>query len=165
MPYLFQPTKSILTNSVSVTCNTSNSTASFVLFTITGTIKVKEIYGVVTTVLSAAHTAAHLRLNDQTATPAITLATGVDLSAAPVGSITRRVGLAAVALTSGKNSVGLVQDANSAGNAVSTELEVTKKTGAVTTIDYRYTTTDAPSSGVIEFFLVWEPVSADAAVA
>lgn len=155
----------VITSTKSVTCNANNTTASFVCFTVTGTIRVKQIYGVVTTVLSAAHTAAHLRLNDQTITVDITLATGVDLSNAPVGSCTQRVGKATTALTDGKNSTGLVIDANVAGTDVMTEFYVTKKTGATTTIDYRYTTTDAPSSGVIQWFLIWEPISADAAVA
>jgi len=85
--------------SASITTNASNTTASVTCFTVTGSIYVHRLYGVVTTVLSSNHTAAHWRLEDGTNTPAVTLATGTTLSAATVGSVISKNGLAAAALT------------------------------------------------------------------
>ena len=161
---IFKPGLPVNTFNKTITTNVNNTTGSIVVFTITGSIKVLQIYGVVTTVLSANHTAAHLRLNDQTATVDLTLNTGVAASAAPVGSILMRTGLVASALTLKSNAAGAFQDAQAVGADVFTPFEITKKTGATTTIDYRYTTTDAPSTGAIQWFLVWQPLSADAAV-
>lgn len=161
---IFKPGLTTNIFSKTVTTNVNNTTGSIVVFTITGSIKVLQIYGVVTTVLSANHTAAHLRLNDQSATVDLTLATGVTASAAPVGSILMRTGLVASALTLKSNAAGAFQDGQAVGADTFTPFVVVKKTGATTTIDYRYTTTDAPSSGAIQWFIVWQPLSADAAV-
>jgi hypothetical protein len=148
-----------------LTLAVSNTTGSTVLCTITGSVQVLSLWGAVTTVLSANVTAAHLRTNDQSATVDVTLNTGVTLSAAPVGSIISRTGLVATALTLKSNAAGAFQDATTAGNDVYTPFNLTKKTGAVTTLDFRYTTTDAPSSGVITWYLTWVPLSADGSIA
>lgn len=159
----FVPEIATRTSTATTTLNVNNTTGSLVAFTITGSIEA-YIYGVVTTVLSSNVTAAHLRLNDQSATVDITLNTGVALSSAPVGSIIARTGLVASALTLKSAAAGAFQDAASAGNGVLTPFIVTKKSGATTTIDFRYTTTNAPSTGAIQWFLVWQARSADAAV-
>ena len=83
----------------SKTTNANNTTASIGLWRITGTIYIVKLGGVVTTNLSSNHTAAHFRLNDQTAQPAITLATGSTMSSLLAGSAFGRTGLAAVAVT------------------------------------------------------------------
>lgn len=155
----------VISTSKAVTLNVNNTTGSIVAFTITGSIRVLQLYAVVSTVLSANITAAHWRLNDQTATIDISLAAGTTLSAAPVGSLIMRTGLAAAALTLKSNAAGAFQDAAAAGDDVFTPFVIVKKTGAVTTIDFRYSTTDAPSSGVLTHVLVWQPLSSDAAVA
>lgn len=163
MPSYFPSIPILFTNKI-VTTNANNTTASFVCFTVTGMIRVLQLYGIVTTVLSSNHTAAHWRLNDQTATPAISLATGTTVSSAPVGSALIRSGLVATALTLNSSAAGVVQDPATAGNDVFSSFEIVQKTGATTTIDYRYSTTNAPSSGAIQFFLAWQPLSADASV-
>jgi hypothetical protein len=166
MSLLIQPSAPVaITTAKNVTLNVNNTTGSIVAFTITGSIRVLQLYAVVTTVLSANITAAHWRINDQAATIDISLNTGTTLSAAPVGSLIMRTGLAAAALTLKSNAAGAFQDAASAGNDVFTPFVVVKKIGATTTIDFRYSTTDAPSSGVLQHFIVWQPLSADAAVA
>lgn len=164
MSNIFQPGLPILVNSKIVTTNVSNTTGSIVVFTITGTLKVVQFFGIVTTVLSANQTAAFIRLNDQTATVDLSLNTGVTMSAAPVGSIIARTGLVAAALTLKSSAAGAFQDAPSAIEDVFTSFIIQKKAAATTTIDYRYTTTDTPSSGAIQFVMVWEPLSADASV-
>lgn len=147
-----------------MTLNVNNTTGSIVAFTLTGSVQM-VLWGEVTTVLSSNVTAAHLRLNDQTATVDLALNTGVTLSSAPVGSIIYRNGLVAAALVLKSNAAGAFLDAGTAGNGVLTPFAITKKTGAVTTIDFRYTTTNAPSSGVITWHALWSPLTADGALA
>jgi len=161
---IFKPTLPVNVFSKTITTNVNNTTKSIVVFTITGSIKVLQIYGVVSTAISSSHTAAHLRLNDQTATIDITLNTGITLSSLAVGTTIYRSGLASAALTLKDNAVGAFLDAASAGTDIFTPFSVVKKNGATTTIDYRYTTTNAPSTGGIQWFLIWQPLSADAAV-
>lgn len=147
-----------------MTLNVNNTTGSIATFTVTGAVRIVEFWGEVTTVLSSNVTAAHIRLNDQTATVDLSLNTGVTLNSAPVGSIISRSGLVASALTLQSNAAGAFIDAASAGNDVYTPFVVVKKTGATTTIDFRYTTTNAPSSGVIRWYAVYESISADGAL-
>lgn len=147
-----------------MTLNVNNTTGSIATFTVTGAVRIVGFWGEVTTVLSSNVTAAHLRLNDQTATVDLSLAAGVALSAAPVGSIVSRSGLVTAALTLQSNAAGALLDAASAGNDAFTPFVVVKKTGATTTIDFRYTTTNAPSSGVIRWYAVYESISGDGAL-
>lgn len=148
-----------------VTLSANNTTASAALFTITGSVEVRALYGVVTTALGANHTAAHWRLNDQTAQPAISLATGTALSAAPVGSRIDRRSLVSVALTLSSSAAGAVTDPVAAtAPSYFMPFALTKKSGALTQVEYRYTTTDAPTSGAIKFSMRWIPLSDDADV-
>lgn len=146
----------------SVTLNVNNTTGSKVVFTITGSVMVFGLWGEVTTVISANHTAGHFRLNDQTATIDITeAATGIALSGLAAGTLFYKESLAAVALKLKDNAAGAFEEPASAGQPAFTPFVAIKKTGAVTTIDYRYTTTDAPSSGVVKFHALWLPMSDD----
>lgn len=165
MSQIFQPGLPVLQTAKTIALNVNNTTGSIVVYTITGAIRVCQIYGVVSTVISSNHTAAHLRLNDQTATIDLTLNTGITLSSLAVGTVIYRSGLAAAALTLKDNAAGAFLDSASAGTDIFTPFSVVKKNGATTTIDYRYTTTNAPSTGGIQFFMTWQPLSADAAVA
>jgi hypothetical protein len=120
------------------------------------------IWGEVTTTISAAHTLGHLRLNDQTATIDMTVsAGGLNLSGLAVGTMFYKEGLAAAALSLQDNAVGAFEESATAGVSTMSDFVVTKKTGAVTTIDYVYTTTDAPSTGAILLQAMWIPLSID----
>lgn len=146
----------------SITCNVNNTTGSKVVFTVTGSVLVVGIYGIVTTVISSNHTGGHLRLNDQAATIDITESgTGVALSALAAGTLIYKESLTAVALKLKDNVAGFFEEPASAGQPAMSPFVVGKKTGAVTTIDYRYATTNAPSSGVIQWRALWLPLSAD----
>lgn len=146
----------------SITLSVSNTTGSTVVFTIKGFVQILGIWGEVTTVISANHTKGHLRTNDQSATIDITESvTGTTLSALAVGTLIYKESLAASALQLKSNAAGCMEEPASAGQPAMSPFIVGKKTGAVTTIDYRYTTTDAPSSGVIQFNALWIPLSAD----
>jgi hypothetical protein len=149
----------------SVTLTASNTTASEVLFTITGSVEVRALYGVVTTAIGANHTAAHWRLNDQTAQPVISLVTGTTLSAIPAGSMITRRSLVSVALVSNSSAAGVVGDPVAAtAPSYFMPFVLVKKTGALTQVEYRYTTTETPTTGAIKFYMRWIPLSDDANV-
>lgn len=148
----------------SQTLSGSNTTVNTALFRITGTIQVTALYGVVTTDLGANITAAYWRLNDQTAQVNITLNTGTTLSAIKAGSVIVKKGLATAALVKLDNVAGVVSEPTTLETAYFSPFVVTKKTAANTDIEFTYTTTDTPTSGVIQHFLTWLPISADARV-
>lgn len=143
----------------------NNTTGSALLFGITGAVEVRGLYGVVTTALSSNITAAHYRLNDQTAQPAISLATGTTLSSAAVGSVISRGRLAATALTFINSAAATITEASAVNLQYFSPFILNQKTGGIQTdIEFRYTTTNAPATGQIQFFLRWMPISQDANV-
>lgn len=146
----------------SLTLNVNNTTGSLSVFTVTGSVLIQSIWGEVRTAISSNHTAGHLRTNDQTATIDITeAATGITLSSLAVGTIIYKESLAAVALKLLDNVAAKMEEPASAGQPAMSPFVVVKKTGVATTIDYRYTTTNAPSSGVIRWGALWFPLSVD----
>lgn len=148
----------------SQTLSANNTTAATPLFRITGSIEVRGLWGVVTTDLGANNTAAYYRANDQTAQPAITLATGTTLSALKAGSVIVKNGLAGAAVTKLDNAAGVVSEPTTLETQYHSPFVITKKTAAATDIEFVYSTTDTPTSGVIQHFLRWLPLSADANV-
>lgn len=163
---LFQPNSSgqtILT-SKSQTLSANNTTASTAIFGLTGSVEVTRLWAVVTTVIGANHTAAFYRLNDQTAQPAITLAAGVTLSALLADTVIAKFGLAGAALTLITNAAGRVNEPTTLETMVFSPFTLLKKTAAATNIEYTYTTTDTPTSGVLQHFVEWRPISANGAL-
>ena len=148
----------------------SNTTVATPLFHITGTVRISQLYSVVTTALGTNVTAAHWRLNDQTvATQVISLATGTTLSSAPVGSLLSRHSLVSVALIYTSSAAGTVKDpvAATAPDVLMPLVIVQKKTagaGIQSDVEFVYTTTEQPTSGVIQHFVEWQPLSADGSV-
>lgn len=153
-----------LVSTNSQTLSGNNTTVNTALFRITGTIEVRGLWAVVTTVIGANHTGGLYRLNDQTAQVAIT-ATGATLSALAAGTTITKKGLAATALTLLDNAAGRVSEPTTLETTYFSPFVVMKKTGANTDIEYQYATTDAPTSGVLKHFLRWIPLSSDANVA
>lgn len=139
----------------------SNTTVVTPLFHVTGTVEIRGIWGVVTTVLGVNHTAAAFRLNDQTAQVNITLNTGTDISAAAAGSTITKKGLAAAAVTLLSNSAGRVSEPTTLETTYFSPFLAMKKTAATTDIEYVYATTDTPTSGAMTFYVRFLPVSAD----
>lgn len=152
-----------LTVSTSQTLSGNNTTVNTAVFTITGTVEIRGLWGVVTTVIGANHTGGLYRLNDQTAQVAIT-ATGATLSGLAAGTTIAKKGLAAAALTLLDNAAGRVSEPTTLETTYFSPFVVMKKTGALTQIEYSYATTDTPTSGVIQHFLRFLPISADANV-
>lgn len=141
----------------------SNTTVNTPLFRITGTVEIRGLWAVVTTVIGANHTGGLYRLNDQTAQVAIS-ATGVTLSGLAAGTTITKKGLSAVALTLLDNAAGRVSEPTTLETTYFSPFVVMKKTGANTDIEYQYATTDTPTSGVLKHFLRWLPLSSDANV-
>lgn len=150
-----------LTISTSQTLSGSNTTVVTAIFTITGTVEIRGLWGVVTTVIGANHTAGFYRLNDQTAQVGIT-ASGATLSGLAAGTTIVKKGLAAAAITLLDNAAGRVSEPTTLETTFFSPFIVMKKTGALTQIEYSYATTDTPTSGVIQHFVRWLPLSADA---
>jgi hypothetical protein len=151
-----------LVATTSKTLVANNTTATVPIFKITGTIEVIGLYGVVTTVLGANHTAASFRINDQTAQIYLTLLAGTAASAAPVGSLIIKSGLVATAVTLKSSAAGAILEASGASLSPFTSVIITQKTGGIETdIEYKYTTTETPTTGVIQFFCEYLPVSSD----
>lgn len=153
-----------LVTQFSQTLSGSNTTVTTALFTITGVVEIRGLWGSVTTDLGANNTAAYWRLNDQTNQSDITLSTGTTLSAIKAGSIIVKKGLAAAALTLLNNSQERVSEPTTLETIYFSPFVVVKKTAALTQIEFTYTTTDTPTSGVIQHFVRWLPLSADGAV-
>lgn len=147
----------------SQTLSGSNTTVNTAIFTITGTVEIRGLWGVVTTVIGANHTAGLYRLNDQTAQVGIT-ASGAILSGLAVGTTVVKKGLATAALTLLDNAAGRVSEPTTLETPYFSPFVVMKKTGALTQIEYSYATTDTPTSGAIQHFLRFLPLSADANV-
>lgn len=152
-----------LQTSNTITLSANNTTANVPLFHITGTVQITGIYGVVATVIGANHTGGLFRLNDQTAQVAIT-ATGVTLSGLAVGTTFLKKGLAAAAAALLDNAAGRVSEPTTLETLIFSPFIAMKKNGATTDIEYQYATTDTPTSGSIQFFCQWLPVSADGRV-
>lgn len=145
------------------TLSGNNTTVATPLFRVTGTVEVTQLYSIVTTALGSNITAAYWRTNDQTAQVAISLATGTTLSSFTAGSKLTRNSLVSVALSGDNASAAKVIDPVAAtAPAVHMPFEVVQKTGGVQTdIEFVYTTTNTPTSGVIRHYVEWQPISPD----
>lgn len=137
----------------------SNTTVAVPIFHVTGTIQVLALYGVVTTTLGANNTAAYFRLNDQTAQVNITLNTGTTLSGLVAGSTIVKKGLAAAAIVALDAAAGRVSEPTTLETLYFSPFVAMQKTAGVTTdIEFVYTTTDTPTSGVITFAIQYLPI-------
>jgi hypothetical protein len=155
-------TKPGLQLSTSITFVTGNTAHYFPLFSVTGTVEIMCLYGVVTTALGSNVTAASFRSWDQTAALPITSAAGTTLSSLPVGSLVSRTSIVSVALTASDATAAKVQDpvAATAPDCFMPFISV-QKTGSITTdIEFVYTTNNG-SAGAMQFVCGFVPVSSD----
>ena len=139
---------------------TTNGTIVKALFTITGSVLVNALYGVVTTLLGSNHTAASFRTNDQSAQVYLTAVGGTTLSNDAAGSVILKDKLVAVAVTELDNSAARVSESATAGIAIFSPVIITKKTAALTQIEYKYITNNT-SLGAMTVFCGFIPLSAD----
>lgn len=144
----------------------NNTTVQVPLFSVTGAVEVFRLYYIVTTVFGSNHTAAFFQINDQTATPDISLATGVTLSSAAVGSLISRHSLVSVAAIFSNSAAGVVKDpvAATAPGMFMPFIVVQKTGGIATNVEYVYTTTNTPTSGAFKAYIQYRPLSDDGAI-
>lgn len=147
---------------------TGNNTSGIAvpIFSITGSVQIIQLYGVITTALGTNNTAAYWRLNDSSAQSSITLSTGTTLSAAPAGSVIVKKDVASAALTLLSASQERVSEPTTLETSYFSPFVAVQKTGAVATnIEFVYSTTDAPTTGAITFYCGWLPIGAGSRVA
>ena len=146
------------------TLSGNNTTVATPLFRITGSVQGVGLYATIITDLGSNQTAAYYRLNDQAAQVNITLNTGVTISSTPAGSLFIKKDLNNATFTIKSSAAGGVSEPSVKETMLFSPFCMTQKAGANTDVEFVYTTTNTPTSGVIEHFLVWLPLSADAAV-
>jgi hypothetical protein len=139
----------------------SNATVVVPIFTLTGSVMITRIWAEITTVIGANHTAASFRINDQTAQVYLTAVGGVTLSAKKAGCIVAKTGLVAAAAVLIDNAAGAIAEPTTLQTNVFTPVVITKKTAAKTQIEYRYATTDTPTTGAMTFYVAYYPLSSD----
>lgn len=148
-----------LTISNSKTLTGNSATVAVPVFHITGSVQVLALWGNITTALGANNTAAYWRLNDQSAQANITLNTGTTLSAAATGAIIVKKGLAAAALTLLSAAAGDISEPTTLETLYFSPFVAVQKTGGIQTdIEFVYSTTDTPTSGVINFYVQYIPL-------
>lgn len=148
----------------SQTLSGSNATVSTPVFRITGSVEIRGLWAVVTTDLGTAHTIASWRLNDQGAQIYITAVGGTTLSSIKAGSLIVKKGLVSAALTKIDNVAGAVSEPTTLETTYFSPFVLVKKTGAQTDIEYTYATTETPTTGVIQHFVRFLPISADGTI-
>lgn len=141
----------------------ANGTVAVPIFTIKGSVLINSLYGVVTTAIGSNHTAAHWRVNDQTATNVvISAAAGTTVSSLPAGSLLTRRSLVSVALVATSAAAGALSDPVAAtAPDYPMPFVLVQKTGNIETdIEYVYTTNNS-STGTIKFYANFTPLSDD----
>lgn len=137
----------------------SGATIAVPIFSVTGSVLVNSLFAVVTTVLGN-NTAASWRLNDGSAQSDITLGTGTSLTAAPVGSIIVKKGLATAALTLISSSQERVSEPTAVETSYFSPFVAVQKTGGIATnVEFVYTTSDTPTTGALTFYIGWVPLT------
>lgn len=162
MSQIFQPDgNSYINLNNSKTLIGNNATVAVPLFRITELVYIFRLWGTVTTVLGSNVTATYFRINDQTAQADITLSTGTTLSSAAAGTFLGKTALAASALTVKTATAGKIGEPGTVNQSFFQEFELQAKPAANTDIEFVYTTTNTPTSGVIQFFIQYMPLSAN----
>ena len=140
----------------------STGTLVIPLFSVTGTVQLLSLYGIVTTALAGNHRVGAFRLNDQTAQVQITSATGPTMDSAPIGSMIIADVLAATAATFKSSAAGAVFQPATAGiNPFSGSILTQKAGGIETDIEYCFTSSTNPTTGAMQFFCGFVPISVD----
>ena len=138
----------------------STGTLVIPIFHVYGSVLVNALWGVVTTVLAANHRVGAFRINDQSAQVQITNATGPTMDAAPVGSLLIANVLLATAATYVTSANGAVTQPATAGIYSFSGSIITQKTGSVQTdIEYRFTSSTNPTTGAMDFYCGYIPLT------
>jgi len=147
--------------SKTLTFTGDNTTVATDLWHVTGVVMVGMLWGICTTDFGTAHTNAHFRVNDQTASDQIiTKATTLDLSSISEGAAILKTGLITAVATYKTADAAAFYEPTTLQTDIFTPFVVTQKTGGIQTdIEYVYTTTDTPTSGAMLFVAKYMPLS------
>lgn len=143
-----------------ITLDANNTTASVDVFTLVGSVLIHALWAEVTTTIGSNHTSGFLRLDDGSAQVGVT-ASGVTLSDFEAGSLVLKEGLAATALTGLRADQIRLSEGAAAGDPALQAFTVTADAAATSNIEYRYSTTNTPTTGVLRWHAIWEPLSDD----
>ncbi len=147
------------------TFSASNTTASETIATLTGQVWVRALWGVVTTQIGVNHTGGYFELDDATnQVPVSTSIGGLTLSAYTVGSLVTRYGLVANTAVADKADEIRITDPATAGNSIFTDFVAVEKNGATNVIQWTYTTTDTPTTGAIEWHVLYQPLTSSSSL-
>ncbi len=137
----------------------NNTTVNVPIFRIVGVIEVYYLWAKVTTVLGSNLTACKFDLFDQTTSVAIASA-GVTLSSLAVNSIfyVTSVGATSINSQSAATNPPLPRGSQASPQGPGGGMDIGSKVGANTDVRFIYTTTNTPTSGVIEFYLCWRNI-------
>jgi hypothetical protein len=154
-----------ITVSVNKLMTGDGTTVAVPLFHIVGAVEIRGLWGEIVTALQN-HTAAHWRINDQTATSVvITAASGTALTNKTAGSLIVKKDLLTAALTLIDNAAGVISEPTTKETTFFSPFVAVQKTGSITTdIEYVYTTSDSPTTGEIKFNVRWLPLTSNANV-
>lgn len=147
--------------SKTLTFTGDDATVATPVFRVTGVVEVLKLWGVVTVALGANQTDCHFRINDQTATDQIiTKATTLTLNSASAGAMIAKTGLITAVAKYFSADAAVFVEPTTLQTQIFTPFIVTQKTGGIQTdIEWVYTTTDDPTSGSIQFFAGYLPLS------
>jgi len=153
----------LVEKTISLTAN--NETVAVPLFTVTGSVQFIALYGVVQETLGSQVTAASWRVNDGSAQPSISALAGTTLSGFVAGSTLVRRGIASVALVASNASLtALIDPVASTTPGSFMPFIIIEKNGGPTAIEFRYATTNTPTTGSITFYAGWVPLTPNANV-
>lgn len=149
--------------SKAATMNVNNGTTSVNLFTVTGSIQVLKLWGVLTTATTLTNcTNLHFDIYDGSAATAITKNTGTTLSGLAVGTTVVKTELSASNLTLMNNATGVLSEASVTKGLA--EFFLAKKTGVTTYVRLTYTSTDTPANAVMTVYAEYRKLSSDGAL-
>lgn len=149
----------------SKTLNANNTTATVAPFQVTGAVLVKRLFAVVTTQLGPNHTGDKFFWSDSATVGDISPATSTAMNMAPVGSMLSVSALSgSIETLAEPNGVEAVLAATANDEVFQQFKLVAKSSGAGTYIEHQYTTTDTPTSGVMFYVCVYEPLSTGATI-
>lgn len=143
---------------IDLTLDANNTTKAYNLFKITGVVKIMSLTAVVTTVLSPNHTNCHYDIWDGTVSVDLSDPTGLNLNAAPVGSLIVKNADISLLLDYQSAATGFVSE-NANYKEPTVDFIVGQKNSTNTYIRFVHTTNDTPSSGVLHIHLEYEPIS------
>lgn len=141
----------------------NNTTVAVPIYTISGKVEITALYGDITTALGN-NTAAYWRTNDGSTQNSITLNTGTSLTSAIKGGIISKKAGVGTALTLTAGTSGQVIESATAGATYFQDFIVIENPLATTNIEFVYSTTDTPTTGAINFYIRWVPLTPNSTI-